>query len=253
MRVLDIGTGAGDVAFLAAELVGDSGLVVGVDRSADALSVATARAAGRSCSNVSFREGDPAEMGFERPFDAVMGRYVLQFQADPAAMLQELAGHVRPGGLVVFHELDWAGARSFPPAPVYDDCCRWISETIRLSGAEIHMGLRLHSTFVTAGLPAPRMQLEALLGGGEHASDPLQLVADLAPTLRDEAEHRGLEPPANVDPVTLLKAMHDEVRENASLVVGRFEVGAWSRLEPLDWSQNQHRESSSGPVFRNAP
>jgi tRNA A58 N-methylase Trm61 len=36
MRVLDIGSGAGDVAFLAAELVGLSGQVVGVDRSPDA-------------------------------------------------------------------------------------------------------------------------------------------------------------------------------------------------------------------------
>src|SRR4051812_48499231 len=40
MRVLDVGTGAGDVAFLLAELVGDSGEVVGVDRAPDALAVA---------------------------------------------------------------------------------------------------------------------------------------------------------------------------------------------------------------------
>ena len=32
MRVLDVGSGAGDVAFLAADMVGDTGEVVGVDR-----------------------------------------------------------------------------------------------------------------------------------------------------------------------------------------------------------------------------
>jgi tRNA A58 N-methylase Trm61 len=37
MRVLDVGSGAGDVAFLAAELVGPSGQVVGVDRSLNAI------------------------------------------------------------------------------------------------------------------------------------------------------------------------------------------------------------------------
>jgi hypothetical protein len=45
---------------------------------------------------VFFREGDPAEMAFERPFDAVIGRYVLMFQRDPTAMLRKLAVHVTP-------------------------------------------------------------------------------------------------------------------------------------------------------------
>src|SRR5262244_2296179 len=43
MRVLDIGSGAGDVAFLAAQLVGPAGQVVGVDRSATALARARTR------------------------------------------------------------------------------------------------------------------------------------------------------------------------------------------------------------------
>jgi SAM-dependent methyltransferase len=88
MLVLDVGCGAGDVAFLVADLVGDSGEVVGVDRAPNALAAAQARADGQSRRNVSFREGDPAQMAFERPFDAVVGRYVLQFQPDPVAMLR---------------------------------------------------------------------------------------------------------------------------------------------------------------------
>lgn len=228
MRVLDIGSGAGDVAFLAAELVGDGGEVVGVDRSSEALAEANAQVARRSLGNVSFCEGDPAEMVFERPFDAGIGRYILMFQGDPASMLRRLAAHVRPGGSIVFHELDWSGARSFPPAPAYDDCCRWVSETIRLSGAEIHMGSKLHATFVAAGLRAPQMRLEALLGGGERASGPLRLVADLASTVLPAAQQLGLGPTANFEHGVLLDAMRDEVRANTSLVVARFEVGAWS-------------------------
>src|SRR5712691_4803629 len=48
MRVLDVGSGVGDVAFLAAQLVGDTGEVVGTDRSAAALAVARGRAAEQS-------------------------------------------------------------------------------------------------------------------------------------------------------------------------------------------------------------
>ena len=59
MRVLDVGSGAGEVALLAAELVGTTGEVIGVDKAPAALAVARARAAARSLPNVSFREGDP--------------------------------------------------------------------------------------------------------------------------------------------------------------------------------------------------
>jgi ubiquinone/menaquinone biosynthesis C-methylase UbiE len=74
MRVLDIGSGVGDVAFLAAELVGDAGEVIGVDRAPAALEVARRRADSLAASNVTFLDGDPAEVMFDRPFDAIVGR-----------------------------------------------------------------------------------------------------------------------------------------------------------------------------------
>src|SRR4051794_30488720 len=106
MRVLDVGSGNGEVTFLAAELVGAAGMVVGTDKAPAAIAAARARAHARSLRYVDFREGDPREMTFERPFDAVVGRYVLQFNTDPTAMLRKLAGHLRPGGVMAFHELD---------------------------------------------------------------------------------------------------------------------------------------------------
>ena len=36
---------------------------------------------------MTFREGGPAEMKFDEPFDAVVGRFVLIFQNDPAATI----------------------------------------------------------------------------------------------------------------------------------------------------------------------
>jgi cyclopropane fatty-acyl-phospholipid synthase-like methyltransferase len=50
MHVLDIGSGAGDVAILAARLVGPSGSVLGIDRSQDAVGRASARAAAEGLS-----------------------------------------------------------------------------------------------------------------------------------------------------------------------------------------------------------
>ena len=230
MRVLDVGSGAGDVAFLAAELVGETGEVVGVDRVHAALEAARARAAARVLSNVAFKAGDPAEMTFDRPFDAVLGRYVLQFQKDPAAMLRKLAAHVRPGGLAVFHEIDWGGVASYPPVPTFDRCCGWGVETLRLHGTESRMGTRLHAAFVAAGLPPPAMRLEALLGGGVTGTALLRLVAGLVATLLPEMERLGVATREEVGLETLLERMCDEASASSSVIVGHFQVGAWSRV-----------------------
>jgi SAM-dependent methyltransferase len=230
MRVLDVGSGAGDVAFLAAELVGESGEVVGADRSAAALARARQRAAERSLRNVFFREGDPAEMTFERPFDAVIGRYVLMFQRDPAAMVRRLAAHLRPGGVIVFHEPDWDGVRSIPPSPTYDRCSGWIVETLLRSGHSTHMGKELHSTFVAAGLPAPTMRLDALMAGGANNADPLRLLADIVGTLIPEMERLGVARADEVGLETLAERMIDEAIAGDCLLVGRYEIGAWSHV-----------------------
>ena len=231
MRVLDVGSGAGDVALLAADLVGEAGEVVGVDRAAPALATARKRADALSFRNVSFSEGDPTNMEFGRRFDAVIGRYVLMFQRDPVALLRGVTAHVRPGGVVVFHEPDWASARSFPSVPIYDQCCQWIVETLRLSGADPRMGIKLHSAFVAAGLPEPSMRLESVIGGGKSSADQVHFKTDLAFTLASEMERLGVAMMAEVNAETLAERVLQEVVACNAVVVGRSEIGAWSRIE----------------------
>jgi len=230
MRVLDVGSGVGDVAFLAAELVGETGEVVGVDRAPAALVAARRRADALSLRNESFCEGDPTEMTFKQPFDAVVGRYVLVFQHDPTAMLRKLVMHLRPGGVVVFHEPDFDSERSFPPAPTYDRCCRWITETLRLSGADPRMGIKLFAAFVAAGLPAPSLRLESVIGGGANSSDQVHFKTDLACTLVPEMERLRVATASEVDIETLAERVLAEVIANSSVIVGRSEIGAWSRV-----------------------
>lgn len=230
MRVLDVGSGAGHVALIAADLVGPAGEVVGTDRAAAAVAAAQARAKARALQQVSFREGDPAAMTFERPFDAVVGRYVLMFQPDPAAMLRALARYLRPGGVIVFHEPDWTGARSLPPAPSYDQCCRWIVETFRLLGTEYRMGAVLYAAFVAAGLPGPDLRESAVIGGGGGASPWLYQIAELVRTMLPEMERMGVATAAEIDIETLADRLQREVTDGGGIIVGRSEIGAWSRV-----------------------
>lgn len=231
MRVLDVGCGAGDTSILAAELVGESGEVIGTDKAAAAVAAATQRSHARGLRNVSFREGDPTQMTFDRPFDAVVGRYVLLFQADSAGMLRGLATCLRPGGVVVFHEPDWDAARSVPPAPAYDRCRRWIGETFRLAGtADTNMAARLYKAFVDAGLPAPSMRMQTFVGGGAGCTDWLQAVTELVGSLLPAMEKLGVTTAAEVDIESLAERMRQEVTACGSVIIGRSEIGAWSRV-----------------------
>ena len=227
MRVLDVGSGAGDVAFLASDIVGADGVVVGVDRVPAAVQVARARAAARVLQNVSFLEGDPTELSFDQPFDAVVGRYVLQFQREPAVMLRQLATKVRRGGLVVFHEIDWGGLSSFPPVPTYDQCSRWVADAMRMHGTETRMGSRLHATFVAAGLPAPTLRLEALVVAGSESMPLLQMFKELIATLLPEIERFGVATANEVGVETLVERISKESNASSSVLFGHYQVAAW--------------------------
>src|ERR1700751_403649 len=81
-RVLDLGSGMGDVAMLVARLVGPSGQVVGVERDANSIARAKKRVATAGFHNVSFVNSDVKNIVRDRPFDAVVGRLILMFLPD---------------------------------------------------------------------------------------------------------------------------------------------------------------------------
>jgi ubiquinone/menaquinone biosynthesis C-methylase UbiE len=230
MRVLDVGSGAGDVTFLAAKLVGEAGEVIGADRAPAAVAAASRTASERCWRNVSFREGDPADMTFDRLFDAVIGRYVLLFQSDGAAMVRRLARHLRPGGLVLFHEPDWQSARSIPTAQTYDNCCRWIQETFARAGTDSNMAGRLYRILIRAGFPTPVMSMQTFIAGGAQCAEYLQAVADLVGSMLPSIVEHGVASAAEVAYETLAQRMQRETCDQECLIIGRSEVGAWARL-----------------------
>jgi SAM-dependent methyltransferase len=177
---------------------------------------------------VSFLEGDPTELRFEEPLDAVVGRYVLMFQPDPVAMLRGVAAHVRPGGLVVFHEPYRGGIRSYPPSPTYDRGWEVVDETFARLGADPEMGLKLHATFLAAGLAAPIMRLESLIAGGATSLDHVHFEMDVVYTLAAEAERLGVETADDLGPDTLADRAFAEVAASDTVVLGRAEIGAWT-------------------------
>ena len=233
MRVLDVGCGSGDVAFLAASLVGLSGEVVGADRERTAVDWSNARARSQGLTNVKFVEGDPAEMEFDQQFDAIVGRLVLMYYPDPVDTLRKLIRHVRPEGLVVFQEIDLANARSLPAAPLYERSMTRIKQTLSATGARTQLGLELYPVFLAAGLPGPSMRIDTLIGGGPQC--PMyEIVAELIQSLLPAVEKLKIASAAEVGSSTLAQRMRDEVVALKGVVLSAGFVGAWSRKQHSD-------------------
>lgn len=135
MRVLDIGCGVGDVSLLAADLVGTSGTVVGIDTDERSLGIARSRATAWGRSHITFQQSDLSDLAFDEPFDAVVGRLILMYLADPAEALRQVAEHVRPGGVLAFQEEHFEYTPlSGVHAPLFDRTRDWCTETLRRAG-----------------------------------------------------------------------------------------------------------------------
>jgi ubiquinone/menaquinone biosynthesis C-methylase UbiE len=189
MRVLELGSGVGEVAVIAADLVGADGHVHGVDVDAQALVYARRRIAQHGCAaTVTFEAASIDEYQTTDQFDALVGRYVLLYLPDPVAAIRRLLSNVKPGGIVVFHDVDFSDPQpSHPPCALWDQGYQLVREAFERAGTPLTFGTRLGDTFVRAGLPFPALVSEGGIGGGPGS--PLYawlatVVTSVAPRLK---------------------------------------------------------------------
>jgi ubiquinone/menaquinone biosynthesis C-methylase UbiE len=227
-RVLDLGSGMGDVAMLAARLVGPSGQVVGVERDPNSIARAEARVAAAGLRNVEFTQRDVNDITSDQPFDAAVGRFILMFLPDPASVLRSVTRLVRPGGAVAFQEPTWIPFLAFNARlPLWSKLLAAIHEIFLRSGVNPEMGPALYHMFQEIGLSAPNMHAEMLLGSDAQFSG---LMCDLLSSLRPLAEHHKVSLESLGDLGTLTQRVHVEIAASNSVVSFVPMVGVWSRV-----------------------
>jgi ubiquinone/menaquinone biosynthesis C-methylase UbiE len=226
-RVLDLGSGMGDVSMLVARLVGASGEVVGIEGDATSIERAEARVAAADLRNVNFLNADLNNIVTDGHFDAAVGRFILMFLPDPISVLRSVAGLVRPGGVLAFQEPSWTAMLALGVRlPLWSRTRHLIREILLRSGANPEMGLALYPIFQEVGLPAPKMHLEMPLGSD---ADFIRLTSDLLGSLRPLAEQHGVSLEDLGDFDTLPHRICAEVVTTNTVVSLIAVVGAWSR------------------------
>jgi len=98
-RVLDLGSGAGTDSLVAAQMVGESGRVTGIDMTPEMLAKSRAAAIEMGATNVSFVETEAERLPFpDATFDVVVSNGVIDLIPDKDVVFAELFRVLGPGG-----------------------------------------------------------------------------------------------------------------------------------------------------------
>ena len=240
MKVLDVGSGAGDVALLLADLVGPRGAVVGVEMNPTILDTARARVRAAGWTNVTFLEGDVHSIGLDEDFDAVVGRWILMYLPEPVAALHRLLRCLQPGGIIAFQENDFTyPPMTFPLAPLHEQVVQWTTPPPGRGGPDQQMGSKLYRTYLDAGLSAPQLRLDAPIGGGPDWPG-YAYVADTVRSLLPMLEQMGVVTAEEVGIETLAERLRAEAVGQRVVQMLPIVIGAWARKPSLARSPEPH-------------
>jgi ubiquinone/menaquinone biosynthesis C-methylase UbiE len=148
---LDAGCGGGDVALDLARLVGPTGRVLGIDLDAQKIEAARAEAAANGCSNIEFRVAGIGSEQLEELFDVAYCRFVLTHLAAPQEALSAMWRALRPGGILLVADIDFAGHFWYPECPAQSGYVQLYTEAVRRRGGDACIGPRLPSLFAETG------------------------------------------------------------------------------------------------------
>jgi SAM-dependent methyltransferase len=231
MKVLDLGSGAGDVALLLAELVGPQGTVTGIDVNPVVLEIARVRMQEAGFANGTFLVGNIEAFSFEGEFDAIVGRLILTHLREPWHVLQRLEQHLRPGGLMAFQEPDFSRATvstSYPACFLWDQACRWVNEAFHAGGLATAIGLDLYQAFLDVGFSNPHLFCDVLIGAGPDwigYTQYAETVRSLLPLLL----RFGIATEEEVAIETLAERMCEEALRQRSFLRGPELISVWAR------------------------
>lgn len=185
---LDVGCGGGDVTLGLARLVGPEGRVVGFDLDTVKLDAARQEAARQGLRNVEFRQADVFEWSEESVYDRIYARFLLTHLPDCVTALAKMRHALRPGGVLIVEDIDFAGAFCYPPSTAYQRYVELYQSAVRRRRGDPDIGPKLYSLLTQAGLQSVHLALvQPFHIDHEEKQLSLNTLVNIAEAVLDEA------------------------------------------------------------------
>jgi len=144
-RVLDLGSGGGIDCFLAAQQVGETGHVTGLDMTPDMLELARQNQANLGLKNVEFVQGELEKMPLpDASVDVIISNCVVCLSPDKDAVFQESFRVLAPGGRIHLSDMMSLG----PEGPSRTDPEAWASCIAGAEDQEVYLARLRSAGFV---------------------------------------------------------------------------------------------------------
>jgi ubiquinone/menaquinone biosynthesis C-methylase UbiE len=231
MRVLDLGTGLGHVAFQLADLLDPGGSVLGVDQAERLIDIAERRRVAAGADNVRFLQADARTFRVSEPFDAIVARLLLFHLPGREEVLRRQLDRLRPGGTMVLIEFDIGAMRTEPEVPLVEAVRLWIEAAFRSAGADPRIGAQAAQLLRRAGFAdVSTSGIQAYFA----PSDPIGplLCAGVARSLAPQIIGQGIADEEELRLETLQERITKQVRARDAVILPPALVGAWGTRPP---------------------
>ncbi len=155
-KILDVGCGLAQLTRAMARVAGDSGRVIGIERSVEQLSLAKQIAASEGEENlVDLRQGSATALPLRREewgcFDIVHTRFLLEHVPDPLEVVRMMVEAARPGGRIILQDDDHDVLRLWPEPPGFVELWNAYVRSYETLGNDAFIGRRLAQLLSSSG------------------------------------------------------------------------------------------------------
>jgi Methyltransferase domain len=177
--------------------------------------------------NTTFHRADLSTYSDAEPFDAIVGRLVLEFVPSPSAIIRRLCGMLRPGGIMALQEPTWKMWLHYTAhLPLRLAVTTLARDAFVAGGANTEMEQPLYQGFLAANPTSPQLRVE--LPVGDHP-EFRSLLPDLLLALMPRVRSLGLSFDHLGDLTTLARRLDDELDSHKSFASFVALIGAFAR------------------------
>lgn len=151
-HLLDSGCGGGNVAIMAAKMVGANGSVTAIDFDPEIIRLAALDRDREQLNNLSFHTKSTYDIDYQNIFDFSYARFLLSHLKSPLAALIKMKDAVKPGGRIIVEDVHFSGHFCYPHHEAFSRYLDLYTQVVGHRGGNAELGPEIPGLFHQAGI-----------------------------------------------------------------------------------------------------